>query len=509
MRHLLVLVSCVLGALVASAQSPTAPILNCLRNDTLFWEEPVDDCGPLERIEVFAAREAGGPFDNLGGIGAGLGPFYALSAAQAEARYSFFYVEAVYPTCEPARSGPSNTLDGTPLAVPRILSVDYTPTGTRIDWERPPDDDRVTKYYIYRETGQGTTLIDSVLNGVTEYFEPGTQTEGAPAIYYIGSLDDCNSSSFNSTQFSSALVAAERDACAGVVRLRLTLAAPWPFAFTEARIVRERLGGPTDVVVVPSPDSAFAIADVAPDSAYTLKAIFVDADGGFTAALPVDLPAVDLVAVDSIEIAQVSYEEEGWRLRWRWEPRAAYRDTRYTIRTDDGVIEATTDPDLDGDPSPSVTLPIDSLFDWSAASVTVTATDGCGVTRTSAPARPGVVRPEEVGPTGVLVAWTLPQAPPATARSWSLRFADGTVGSRLLLETDAATRYLHDVTDVGFREVCYQTVTEVELPALLRRPARRRAGAVHRPARSAPHASTYRRVSCRRATPSTTAPGSP
>ena len=470
MRRALLLVPALLCALAALSQTPTAPTLNCLRNDTLFWEEPADACGPLDRIEVFGARALGGPFDPLGSIGAGLGPFFPLTPGQAGAGYDYFYVEAVYPTCSPDRSAPSNTLDGTALAVPRILSTDYTPTGTVLRWERP-DDPRVTKYYIYRETNQGTTLIDSVLNGVTEYFEAGTQVERASAIYYISSLDDCNSSSFNSTQFASATISAERDACSGLLNVRLEQAAPWPFAFTEARFVRRRLGGPTDFLTVANPDTAVAIADIAPDSAYTLQAIYFDADGGLVAALPIDLAAVDFVAEDSIEIAQVTYENDEWRLRWRWEPRAAYTGTSFTIRQRGRDITEATDPDLDTEPTPTVTLPVDAGFDWADATVTVTATDGCGVTRTSAPARPSIVTPTEVTPTAVLVTWSLPTAPPATNASWDLRFRDGTVGSRLLLSTDAATEYLHDVTSVDFREVCYQTVTEVVLPAILRRSA--------------------------------------
>lgn len=453
----------------ALAQTPSAPVLNCLRNDTLFWDEPTDACGPLDRIEVFAGRNPAGPYDNLGAIGAGLGPFYALSPGQAGAGYDYFYVEAVYPSCVPDRSAPSNTLDGTALAVPRILSIDYSPTGTRLDWERPGDP-RVTKYYIYRETDLGTTLIDSVLNGVTEYFDAGTQVEGASAIYYISSLDDCNSSSFNSAQFASATVSAVRDPCAGRVDIRLEQAATWPFTFTAARIVRRRLGGPTDTVSAADASTALSIEDVATDSAYTLKALFLDSDGGFVAALPVDLAAVDLVPDDTIEVAQVTFEDSLWRLRWRWEPRAAYRNTGYTIRRG-GVelVAESTAPELDGEPSPSVTLAIDAGFDWRDAGIAVTSTDGCDVVRSSAPARPSIVSAVEVGLTTVFTEWTLPLAPPARNLAWALRFADGTVGSRLLLDTDAATEYLHDVSEVAFREVCYQTVTEVELPAILNR----------------------------------------
>ncbi len=460
----------VCGSAASSVQAqPNAAVLNCLRGDTLFWQQPTSPCGALGSIEVYGSREATGPFTLLGTVAADLEPFYPLTEFQANSNLNFFNLVAVYPTCTPQRSPRSNTLDGSPLLVPRILSVDYTPNGTRIRWQRPADE-RVTKYFIYRETATGTTLLDSVLNGVTEYFEIGTQVERAPAIYYLSSLNDCGSSSFSSSQFSSAVVDAERDACAGTVRIVRRLAVPWPFGLTEAVVSRRRLNGRIDSVRVAVTDTVITLPDLAADTAYTLKVRFDDAGGGFTAALPVDLSAVDFVADDRIEVSQLTFENDAWQLRWRWEPRAGYETTEYVVRQGGNeVARVATDPDFDILPAPTVTLAIPPTFDWSSAEVIVRSTDGCGVLRESAPARPSVVSGTEVSPFDVAVAWTLPQSGAAINRSWDLRFADGTIGSRLLLETETAQAFVHDVTDVNFRQVCYETVTTVELPAVFRR----------------------------------------
>ena len=465
----LVTLLCWANSVVAVRAQPNAPVLNCLRNDTLFWQEPSDACGPLASLEVFGGQNLAGPFTLLGTVAAGTGPYYELTEAQATFGYTAFNIRAVYPTCNPSRSDASNTIDGTPLEVPRILTIDYTPTGTRIRWARPADT-RVTKYYVYRETATGTTLIDSVLTGITEYFERGTQVEGASAIYYLSSLDDCNASSFSSTQYSSATASATRDACAGTLSVTRQLAAPWPFPFVATVLIRERLGGNTDSVRIPGDDPVVQLADVPTDTAYTLKVRYVDADGGSTAALPVDLSALAFVADDEIEVAQVTFENGEWQLRWRWEPRAGYTDTEYIVRRGGSdFVVAATDPNFDALPSPTVTLDVEPGFGWSDATVVVRSTDGCGVVRESAPARPSIVAGTEVDPFRVALTWTLPTAGPAVSRSWDLRFADGTVGSRLIFESETTQAFVHDVTEVNFRQVCYQTVTEVELPAVFRR----------------------------------------
>ncbi len=455
----------ILPAQPALAQ-PQAPLFDCVRGDTLFWVEPVDPCGPLGSIDVFGSATASGTFSLLANVIAGTGPYYALPPAQALIN-RYFYVVARYPSCTPEASAPTPTINNEALEVPRIQSIDYTNTGTRLEWNRPADT-RVTRFLVYRETAIGITLLDTV-DG-TSYFDAGTQVELAPAIYYLGSLNDCNSSSFSSSAFSSATVIADRDICAGKLSFTRKLGMEWPVAFTRAALIRSRVGGPTDTIEISGADSSLVIDDIAPDTAYTLKVIYYDREGGFTAAFPIDLSAESFVAEDLIEIAQVSYETQGWILRWRWEPRAEYTGTEYIVRQGGKeVLRELSDPDFNVLPAPVVDLDLPADFDWTGAEVLVRATDACGVLRESVPARPASVFAQEVNPFLVATNWTLPQAGNIINAEWTLRFTDGTVGARSIFTSDMLQVFGHDVTAINFREVCYELVTEVRLQPVLRR----------------------------------------
>jgi gliding motility-associated-like protein len=224
---------------------------------------------------------------------------------------------------------------------------------------------------------------------------------------------------------------------------------------------------------VSNPDSVIVIPDLEPDTAYSVVVTLIDDQGGSTTALQEDLGSQPVVQDDIIEVAQVTYEPTGWQLRWRWNQAAGYGNTSFEIRRGSQVVVQTdTDPALDILPAPTVPLGVDATFDWGNAEVVVISTDVCGVTRESEPARPAIVFARETGPLTVAVDWQVPQGDPLEVTEWNLRFLD-LVGSRLLLQTDSLLSYEHDVENVNFREVCYEVVSEVRLPAVFRRPEAR------------------------------------
>jgi len=468
MRLLLILLVTACSVVLAKAQ-PNPPQFDCIVGDTLTWTQPTDPCGALSSIEVYGSPNENGPFSLLFNLPASAGPRYELTAAESIAN-TYYYLVANYAACSPSMSVPSDTLTVSAVTVPRINSIVYTTTGTRIDWEFPPDP-RVTGFLIYRETDLGTTLLDTVFG--TDYFEANTQVENAGAIYYLGSLDDCRSSSFSDATYSSITVLTDRDACAEELRIGRLIPADWPHPFVQAIILRNRFGGPTDTVVINNPDSLIVLQDLPSDTAYTITVTYVDDQGGSTTALPVDLGAESFVANDIIEIAQVTYEPSGWQLRWRWDPAAGYENTEYLIRRGGQVIEQVpTDPDFNNLPAPITPLGLDASFDWTDADVLVRSTDACGVVRESNPARPAIVFAQETGPLSIAVNWQLPQVDPSELSDWTLRFFDLS-GSRQLFNSDTETAFVHDVENVNVREVCYEVVTEVRLPAVLRRPEAR------------------------------------
>ena len=456
------------SVVLAQAQ-PNPPQFDCIVGDTLFWTQPTDPCGALTSIDIYGSPNENGPFSLLFNVPVADGPRGELTPAESIAN-DFFYLIANYATCTPSMSARSDTMTVSSVLVPRIRNIRYTTTGTFIDWEFPPDP-RVTGFLIYKETALGTTLIDTVFG--TDYFDPNTQVENAGSIYFLGSLDDCRSSSFSATPYSSLTVLTERDACAKELRIGRLIPIEWPHPFVQAIIVRDRFAGPTDTVVVNNPDSLIVIQDIASDTAYTITVTYVDDEGGSTTSLPVDLGEEPFIADDIIEIAQVTFEPSGWQLRWRWDPAAGYVNTEYLIRRGGQTIEqVATDPDFNNLPAPITALGLDADFDWTNTEIIVSATDACGVVRESNPARPAIVFAQETGPISVAVNWDLPQANPIELAESDLRFFDLS-GSRLIFSSDVETSFEHDVSEVNVREVCYELVSEVRLPAVFRRPEAR------------------------------------
>ena len=45
-----------------------APTFRCVQSDTLFWELPVNNCGPFNAYVVYASNTLGGPFEVLANI---------------------------------------------------------------------------------------------------------------------------------------------------------------------------------------------------------------------------------------------------------------------------------------------------------------------------------------------------------------------------------------------------------------------------------------------------------
>lgn len=460
-----------IGLRGVSYAQPAAPTIACLRGDTLTWLDPTDACGPLSGLRVEAAPDAASAFEPVTTVAPGV-ESYVLTVAEGD-RYTAFRVVGVY-ACTPAESAPSEVITSDALGLPALTAIGYDLDGTTLTWTFPPGDPRVTGVIVYKETSFGTTPLDTIY-GATSYRDELTRVEAEPAVYYLGSIDDCDRTSFDATQYSSARLAAARDGCAGELRIARLLAAPWPRAFEQTTVLRRTFRGAVDSLVLARGDSALVLDDLANDTAYTVRVRYRDAAGVTVTTFPVDLGPEAVVRTDTIQIAQVSYEGGVWILRWRWNPAAGYAATRYRIRGAGGeVIAEEPVDDLAGvEPAPLVELGVGADFDWRGASVEVEGTDLCGVRRASAPARPGLLSPAVDGPFAVAVAWDLPEfGAGGRATEWTLRFL-APVGSSALLTSDTATRFVHDVTDVNQREVCYQLVTQAELPAASGRDAAR------------------------------------
>ena len=451
----------------AAAQTRTPPDFVCVRGDTLVWNDPSDPCGALNAVLVEAAGERTGPYTQIALVGPG-DERYVLSAAE-RAGFAFFRLVASY-DCAVMLSAPTVAFGAGPLPTPRIRTVDYTATGTVLTWD-PADDPRVDRYIVYRETDQGTTILDTVAD--TTYTELLTQVEMTGAIYYLAPLDRCDGTSFNAATYSSATVAAERDACVGELRLARRLPAPWPHPFVRTVVTRETQRGARDTLRLERADSVLVVADLPPDSAYTFRVTYIDDEGGSTTTFPVSVGAVPVVTDDLLEVAELTLDPTaGWRLRWRWNPTARYDSIAWVVvRAGRTEAEGAVDPADAGVPAPQTALGLDAAFDWSDATVRVVARDACGVVRETPSARPTIGSADEVDAFTVATTWSPPLlGSGGRVFGYDLRVLDGGGGSVRVAELDGdAGTFAHDVTRVNVREVCYELIAEVELPDTLAR----------------------------------------
>ncbi len=476
-RLLSLLSCCSLGSCLGevSAQAP-APTQVCILNDTISWTNPVQqgDCR-VGQVAVFAAADRGGTYDFLGVRDRTQSSEFALTPAQASA-YSHFYTQGQFNgvSCRP-QGRSSDTISREPLPKIDIRSVDHDRGGTTVSWDEP-DDPRVSSYIVYRVVDERPFPVDTLF-GETTYLDGLTQVEGTSNTYYITSANDCGSTSFNEDAYSSVTVTAQRDACEGVLTLTSSMRADWPRDFTEAIVYRtRRLGGYTDSLFVDSVGvgDTFRIPDLEPDTAYSVRVSYVDVAGARTTSFPQDLQSEVVVREDVLEIVQLTYDQqqEDWSMRWRWDTRADYREIVWRIRAGETVLrEGGVDSTANKLQAPVVPLGLGPDFDWTGATLTISATDACEVTRESEPVAPVVIESEELDPVSVGLEWRYPQVRRySRTLGTELRVLDS-VGSVPILQTsDTEVRgFVHDASAILTRQVCYELGVDIEAPPTLDR----------------------------------------
>lgn len=437
-----------------SFAQPTRPTLECISGDTLRWTNPTDACGPLNSIEVFGALDLTSNFTSLGNVQSPES-FFALTKQQAN-DYKEFYLVATY-ACTPALSLPSDTVSSLPLPLTYITSIDYTTTGTNITWTAPKDK-RVTQYFIYRETSTGTTLLDTVQG--TSYTNTLTQVEAEGTIYYIASVDECFTSSFNSETYSSTRLDVDRDGCNGKLTIAHKLPAKWPRKLTRTQIIRTTPNGFSDTTNLSKVDSIVTLIDLPPDSLYNLSVTYFDEFGGSTRAFPSTINKQAVVSSDTIEVAQLSFFADNWNLLWRWKTNAKYRKAQWQItRGNNMVTSGNIDSAFADVPTPALDITIPNNVNWATDVLTISATDACNVERKTTPVKPTLIKLVEQNTREVGISWDLPISQEVTFSDWKLVNIKNQNLTTLFSST-TEKNYVHDVTEEINRQVCYQIVAK-------------------------------------------------
>ena len=181
----------ILGLYSLDAQAQVlAPDLLCVKNDTLVWVTPINNCGTFNAYHIFASQNINGPYDLLASISEpNLSLFVHVGGS---IQNWFYYMESDY-DCPGETVLQSDTLDNRLPQIASIQAVSVSGSEVQVSWNISPSPE-VAFYIVYRITPNGTIPIDTVFSGTT-YTDTEANPENQEEFYYVLAADECGNTS--------------------------------------------------------------------------------------------------------------------------------------------------------------------------------------------------------------------------------------------------------------------------------------------------------------------------
>jgi gliding motility-associated-like protein len=193
MRILLLWMNLLLVGVSLNAQIEP-PELLCVRDDSIFWNPPVNPCGPFIGYEIYYSNSGvQGPYSLLTTVTDPTASSYFHNNQTSEIRH--YYMRSVF-DCPGQNAFSSDTISNQlPIALP-ILGASVNsffsgpaPDGVTLTWPPSPSPETIG-YIIYRNTPQGTIPIDTVFD-VQIWSSENIDATSSSQTFYVLALDAC------------------------------------------------------------------------------------------------------------------------------------------------------------------------------------------------------------------------------------------------------------------------------------------------------------------------------
>lgn len=323
MRSCLLLL--LLPLLFNSAQAQiNPPELLCVKNDTLFWETPVNTCGAFQQYTIFVSDNIAGPYEVLTAITNPNTTSFFHANAGTNIRHYYMVTEA---DCPGQTQLSSDTLDNRIPLAGLIRYVSVRGNDVEIGWEASTSPE-VFAYIISKNTPAGTTIIDTVFNGTT-YLDTNANPAEAPETYFVVAIDRCGNNSLIPPPHSTMLLEGMgASACDRTVQLNWGQYRNWanPIAKYEI-LVSENGSAPRLVGETGGNTTNFTFQNAGADVEYCFVVRAVEAVTGNIASsnevcLTLDvIPGITELIVTNATVLP----DNTVRMTWVWNPNAALR----------------------------------------------------------------------------------------------------------------------------------------------------------------------------------------
>lgn len=332
--RLAILTMALMGVTQGMMAQIAAPVLQCVNNDTLFWQPTPNACGPFVRYEVYAATDRSGPYSLLADIGDPATTQYYHGGVNNQIWY--YYLRAIH-DCPGQAVTASDTLDNRIPLAGAFHFVTIDGGNVVLNWA-PSASVQTIAYIISRIGALGVSIVDTVYADTT-YIDTGATPTVNAETYFVEALDACGNKSLIPPAHTTLLMNyTAPNACNTGLVLTWSAYTGWANGVAEYEVFVGADGAtPVAVGRVPGSQTTFTYTDTNDGE---ILCFYVEALEGTT---PYRSRSQELCTTVSIvqPIREVLFlgasvnEQAGVDVEWWWDPRARLADASL-LRTTGG-----------------------------------------------------------------------------------------------------------------------------------------------------------------------------
>jgi len=198
------------------------PDFLCVRSDTLFFDVPINNCGPFNSYEVYFSSSPTGPFSLLGNIINQGQNFFHHSNPSGDTWY--YYLQSDF-NCPGQTVFQSDTLNNRQPEVGVLRSASVNGNDIEVEWNPSPSPE-TSAYIVFRNTSMGTLPLDTIYTGTT-YIDSNASPNLQSETYFIIALDDCGNTSIFNDSHTSVFLEQTVSGCEQAINLTWNLYNGW------------------------------------------------------------------------------------------------------------------------------------------------------------------------------------------------------------------------------------------------------------------------------------------
>jgi len=361
-----------------------SPDLQCVRNDTLYWDTPTNSCGTFNSYDVFFSTEANGPFTLLAEVtDENQTNYYHINTGGI-----FHYYIAGNYDCLGEDVIFSDTLDNLqpPVAVISVASV--TGSDVELTWQMS-NAPEVLGYIIFRETPIGVIPVDTVFGEGLFYLDENAAADEKAESYFVLALDNCGGTSIFDEEHRTIFLETETEECDDFIHLTWTPYLGWTEGI-ESYEIWMSVNGDAEILIeeVSGDATTYDFPEPTDFNEYCFYLVAREADGNEMSSSNISCETVDIIQpIRQFGIKNISVREDNSVLvDWVWRSNAELTDYSLELGTEsDNLAAVFTEPIMPPLPFENAYLDIESEPNLGNIYYSVGTIDGCGK-----PAKSGV-----------------------------------------------------------------------------------------------------------------------